>query len=106
MFQSPLSSSFDSSSHPSYQVRVRGAMYLWGSDDMAPKTFDSPLLLHVRNNVFGQAVTLATVISGASTTLGTLQPGQCYTIAIQGMSGVTATCTTESAVDCLIQTHS
>jgi hypothetical protein len=107
MFQSPLTPSFQSVTHASYQVRVRGTMYLWGSGGItADTTFDKPLLLHIRNNVFGQQILLATVSSGSSTPLGTLNPGECYTIAIQAMSGVTANCATESAVDCLIQAHS
>jgi hypothetical protein len=110
MYQSPLTPSFDGIKHPSYQVRVRGTMYLWGSAGINAATiftFDKPLLLHIRNNVFGQQITLATVSPGGPpTALGTLDPGECYTIRIQTMSGVTATCSTESAVDCLIETHS
>lgn len=106
MYQSPLTPSFDSIKHPSYQVRVRGTMYLWGSANIAPYTASPTLLLHIRNNVFGQPVQLATVPPGAITPLGTLNAGECYTIAIQNLSGVSATCTTESTVDCLIETHS
>jgi hypothetical protein len=106
MFQSPLAPSFDSIKHPSYQVRVRGTMYLWGAAGIAPYMATPILLLHIRNNVFGQPIQLATVSSGGSTPLGTLNAGECYTIAIQAMSGVTAACSTESAVDCLIETHS
>ena|SRR5579871_1155242 len=105
MFQSPLTPSFDGIRRPSYQVRVRGTMYLWGNASVAPYSANPILLLHIRNNVFGQPVQLATVPPGA-TPLGTLNAGECYTIAIQNLSGVSATCTTESAVDCVIETHS
>lgn len=106
MFQSPLASSFDRRPHASYQIRVRGTMYLWGSSKITvDKTFDKPLLLHVRNNVFGSPVALATITSGVSTPLGSIEAGECYTIAIQNMSGVSATCSGETAVDCLIESH-
>jgi hypothetical protein len=105
MRQSPLLPAFDHRRHATYEVRVRGTIFLWGSAGITVNaTFDKPLLLHVRNNVFGEAVTVGTqVASGAQTTLGTLQPGECVSIPIQNISGVFATCTLESNVDCVIQ---
>lgn len=105
MHQSPLVPAFDRRTHASYEVRVRGTMYLWGSAGITVNTtFDKPLLLHVRNNVFGAAATLGTqVASGAQTFLGTIQPGECLSIPIQNISGVFATCALETTVDCLIQ---
>jgi hypothetical protein len=80
-------------------------MYLWGSAGVTVNvTFDKPLLLHVRNNVFGEVATLGTqVASGTQQTVGTLQPGECLSIPIQNISGVFATCALETTVDCLIQ---
>jgi hypothetical protein len=100
---SPLTPAFDRRPHASYEVRVRGTqMYLWGSAGITVNaTFAKPLLLHVRNNVFGQPITLYT--SASSTPLGTLQPGETYTIPIQNLSGVYASCAGESMVDCLLQ---
>jgi hypothetical protein len=104
MFQSPLAPSFDVRSRPSYQIRVRATTYLWGSATItADATFSKPLLLHIRNNVFGDVVHLFTQSAGGTDGLGALRPGEAYTIAIQGMSGVYATCASESAVDCLIE---
>jgi len=90
---------------PSYDVRVRGSMYLWGSAGITQNiTFDKPLVLHVRNDVFGEAIGIGTqVASGAQTTIGTLQPGECVSVPLQNISGVFATCTTESTVACLIK---
>lgn len=90
---------------PSYEIRVRGTMFLWGSAGITENiTFDRPLLLHIRNDVFGEKITFGTqVASGTQTTLGTLQPGECVSIALQSMSGVFATCEFESAVACLIK---
>lgn len=107
MFQSPLTPAFDRRTHASYEVRVRGTIYLWGSADITVYTpFDKPLLLHLRNNVFGSDIELHTVDSSGDTKLGTIHAGECYTISIQSMSGVYAICTTESAVDCLLQPSS
>jgi hypothetical protein len=36
--------------------------------------------------------------------LGTLQPGECFSIPIENISGVFATCALATDVDCLIQT--
>jgi hypothetical protein len=96
---------FDNRTHASYDVRVRGTMYLWGSAGITVNTtFDKPLLLHIRNNVFGEVVTVGTqVASGVQKTLGTLQPGEALSIPIQTMSGVFATCALETTVDCVLQ---
>jgi hypothetical protein len=109
MRTSPLMSIYDSWTQPSYEVRVRGTVqpiYLWGSAGIKPNnmTFDKPLLLHIRNDVFGEAITFGTqVASGAQTTLGTLQPGECVSIPLQDISGVFATCDFESNVACMIK---
>ena len=104
MRQSPLIPAFDKRTHASYEVRVRGTMYLWGSAGITgDTTFDKPLLLHIRNNVFGEKVLLGTKSSSGNQTIGTIQPGECFTIRIQTISGVFATCASETTVDCLIQ---
>jgi hypothetical protein len=105
MRPSPLMATYDHWTQPSYEVRVRGTMYLLGSAGITENiTFDKPLLLHVRNDVLGDAVTLGTqVAAGATTTMGTLEPGQCVSIPVQSISGVFATCATESVVACLIR---
>lgn len=103
---SSLSSAFEPLTHASYEVRVRATMYLWGSAGITVNTaFDKPLLLHIRNNVFGEAATVGTeVAAGTQTVLGTIQPGECFSIPIQNISGVFATCALETTIDCLIQT--
>jgi hypothetical protein len=103
--ESPLTPAFEHRRHPGYEVRVRNPkMYLWGSASITvDTTFDKPLLLHIRNNVFGQEIGLHTETTAGSKSLGSLQAGEAYTIAIQGLSGVYATCSGESLVDCLLQ---
>lgn len=105
MRTSPLTDVYDRWSRPSYEVRVRGTAYLWGSAGLTENiTFDKPLLLHLRNDTFGEAVTFGTqVASGTQSTIGTLEPGQCVSIPVQGISGVFATCAQESVVGCLIR---
>jgi len=108
MRQSPLIPAFDLRTHASYEVRVRGtapATYLWGSSlvTLATTPFDTPLLLHVRNNLFGEIVTLS--MQGPSGGLiGQLNPGEALSIPIPNMgAGVFATCALETTIDCLIQ---
>jgi hypothetical protein len=109
MRASPSMSIYDHSTQPSYEVRVRGTTvpfkYLWGSAGITDvATFDKPLLLHVRNDVFGEQITLWRVTSGTAITLGTLGAGECVTIPLQNVaSGVYATCEFESNVACLIK---
>jgi hypothetical protein len=80
-------------------------MYLWGSAGITQnQTFDKPLVLHIRNNVFGEEVTVGTAVSGvANPAFGNLQPGESFSIPIQNISGVFATCALETNVDCIIQ---
>lgn len=108
MRTTPLMSIYDDWTQPSYEVRVRGTtapMYLWGSAGVTENiTFDKPLVLHVRNDVFGEEIKFGTQIaSGSQTPMGALQPGECVSIPLQGISGVFATCLLESTVACLIK---
>lgn len=107
MRTSSLSPAFDRLAHASYEVRVRGTMYLWGSAGITVNTtFDKPLVLHIRNNVFGEVATVGTQVAGGpQTVFGTIQPGECLSIPIQNIAGIFATCALETTVDCLIQTH-
>jgi hypothetical protein len=95
-----------------YKVRVRPSapfQCLWGSAGLLQDiTFPNPPILHIRNDLFGEPVTFGTqAVSGSGqptqTPLGTLQPGECVSISLQGYSGVYATCKVESTVYCLIK---
>jgi hypothetical protein len=105
MRSSPLMSVYDHWTQPSYEIRVRGTAYLWGSAGLTKNlSFDKPLVLHIRNDVFGVQIALGTEIaSGTKTDLGTLEPGECVSIPVQDLSGVYATCALESNVACLIK---
>jgi hypothetical protein len=104
MSSSPLMSIYDHWTQPSYEIRVRGTVYLWGSAGVTKnQKFGKPLVLHIRNDVFGVQIKLGTETSGAKTAIGTLDPGECLSIAVQDMSGVYASCDQESNVACLIK---
>jgi hypothetical protein len=105
MHVSSLTNVPDCWTHPNYTARVRGTTYLWGSSGLTQNiTFVNPLLLHIRNDRFGEAITIGTqVASGAKTTIGSLQPGEWVSIPLQKISAVFATCLLESNVDCLIK---
>jgi hypothetical protein len=113
MRQSPLTPAFDRRTHASYEVRVRGTAtptFLWGSSlvtasklTVTNPAFDKPLLLHIRNNLFGAVVTLSMQGSSGTQAIGQLNPGETITIPIPNMSsGVFATCTLQTTIDCLI----
>ena len=104
MSSSPVMSIYDHWTQPSYEIRVRGTMYLWGSAGVTKnQTFSKPLVLHIRNDVFGVRIELGTEASGTKTAIGALEPGECLSIAVQDMSGVYATCDLESKVACIIK---
>lgn len=105
MPMSTLTADYDRWPHPSYEVRVRGTVYLWGSAGVTQNiSFDKPILLHIYNDPFGEVVTFGTRLADRTqTTIGTLQPGECVSIPLQHISGVFATCALESKVWCLIK---
>jgi hypothetical protein len=80
-------------------------MYLWGSAGLTVNvSFDKPLILHIRNELFGELITLGTeTANGVKTNLGALQPGECVSLPVQAVSGVFATCSLESTVECFIR---
>jgi hypothetical protein len=107
MKTSPLDALYDHWVRPSYERRVRGtagATYLWGSAGISNVlTFDKPPVLHIRNDLFGDTISLSTMAAGAAVQIGSLKPGECVSIPLQNISGVFATCPAESTVACLIR---
>ena len=89
---------------PSYEVKVRGTMHLWGSAGITKDIlFEKPLVLHIHNDLFGEKITFGTrKASGAQEIIGTLQPGECVSIPLHDIAGVFASCEQDSTVSCLI----
>lgn len=90
---------------PSYEIKVRGTMHLWGSEGITGNIiFEKPLLLHIHNDLFGEVITFGThKAKGAKENIGTLQPGEFVSIPLNDISGVFASCEQESTVCCLIK---
>ncbi|MBV8279472.1 MAG: hypothetical protein JO170_29995 [Verrucomicrobia bacterium] len=111
-----------------YEVRVRPTtpppggqavppQCLWGSAGLYRNIPSSPpLILHIRNDLFGEPVTFGTQVVNTpvpswpkppnlpiQSTWGILQPGECVSIPLQEYSGVFATCDVESTVYCSIR---
>ena len=86
----------------SFEVKIRQTVYLWGSSQISTN-LQWPLLLILRNDLFGEPISIATHVSGGeSKQLGTLNPGECYTISLLGLSGVSAACPSDSNVTCVL----
>jgi hypothetical protein len=102
----PLSDTFERSTDVSYQVKVRAQTFLWGSEGITSDfSFTRPLMLHIRNYLFGSYVTIGSrVAAGTVTSFGSIGPGECLSISLQNLAGVVASCEagTESFVGCII----
>ncbi len=96
---------FGAGPNPSFIYRVRETVYLWGSASLkADANFGHPPIIHIRNAKHGDAVTIETVTAaGGSTQIGSLDPGETISLELQGISGITATCNTQSVVYCTIR---
>ena len=105
MRTSPPSSLYNHWTQPSYEIKVRGTMHLWGSAGITKDiSFDKPLLLHIYNDLFGEVITFGRQkASKPKETIGTLQPGEFISIPLNDISGVFASCEKESTVCCLIK---
>jgi hypothetical protein len=103
-----LSDTFERSTDVSYQVKVRAQTFLWGSENITTNvSFTRPVMLHVRNYIFGSIATIGTRdASGTVMSFGSIGPGECLSIEIQNIAGVVASCETgtETFVGCVFTT--
>ena len=100
MTPSPLTAIYGNWTRPSYERRVRGTAkdptFLWGSAGLTQNFGpDKDLVLHIRNDTFGNPVTLGTQVTSGTqtqtpTSYGSLLPAECISIPLQGLSGVFA----------------
>jgi hypothetical protein len=84
-----------------YSVKVRTKTYLWGSSGVAVD-LNIPLLLVIRNDRWGDSISLGSDAGAGPTSLGTLQPGECWTVPLFGLRGVHASCDADSTLICII----
>lgn len=87
-----------------YEVLVRNKVYLWGSGGITVDLSVAPApILHVWNAILGEPITIGThKADGTEEMLGTLQPGEHFSIELNDISGVFAVCGLESRVACTI----
>ncbi len=85
----------------SYSVKVRGNVFLWGSSGVL-KELAWPLLLVVGNDFQGDPIDLVAEDLTSADVLGTLGPGEFWTVPLLGLRGVHATCAADSLVTCSI----
>lgn len=85
-----------------YIVRVRGTAYVWGSATLAV-AMSEPLVLVLNNDARGDEAQIGSEQpQGAPVVLGVLKPGECWTVMLTGLRGVTATCTNDTTLACAI----
>ena len=74
-----------------YRVKVRGLTYLWGGD-MSPATDLTSIYLHFRVEESGETVVISTreKKNDALKLVGTLKPGESFTMPLNNLSGVAA----------------
>jgi len=84
---------------------VRGTVYLWGSSGLTEDlNFGRSPILQIHNDLFGEQIAVSTQkANGTTDSVGTLQPGECLSIAVDKLSGIFATCTLESPVLCRLR---
>jgi hypothetical protein len=87
-----------------YRVRVRGKTFLWGSSGITADAKITPApVLHILNDRVGEPITIGTrKAGGAEKTLGTIGPGEHFSIELHDISGVFAECDFQSRVACAI----
>jgi hypothetical protein len=86
-----------------HRRRIRGTMYLWGSQGITTDLhFQSPLVLYLRNDVFGEPITIHSEKANGTSTTYTLEAGGYLSIPVQDIRGVSARCDLESTVSYML----
>ncbi|MDT8262660.1 hypothetical protein RQ832_05320 [Roseomonas sp. DSM 102946] len=85
----------------SYAVKVRDKTFIWGSKGVLVD-LAWPLLLVIDNDPRGDPIKLGSESTTTTTDLGTLQPGECWTLPLVNLRGVHASCASDSVVACTI----
>lgn len=89
----------------SYRVKVRATTYLWGGASVSVPA-KTNLSLHFRIDELGEPLRFGVRKrnGGPLEELGTLQPGECYSLQIDEVTGIYAVCAepADCNVDCTI----
>lgn len=87
-----------------HRRRIRGTTYIWGSRGItADQHFQSPPILFLRNDLFGQPIKIHTEkADGTKKDIGTLEAGEYLSIPVQDIRGIAATCDLESTVSYIL----
>jgi hypothetical protein len=87
-----------------YRVKVRQETFLWGGAGVAVAT-KSKAHLHFRVDETGEPISVTVIKNDGQDVIGTLRPGECYTVKLENVKGVKAVCDPEqhdTFVDCAI----
>jgi hypothetical protein len=89
-----------------YRVKVRGRTFLWGGAEVTKKFDNDHLFIHFRVDETGEQIRFG-VVKDAGAPLddfGSLLPGECYTLKLNGIIGVFASLDDpqDTYVDCAI----
>lgn len=89
-----------------YRVKVRRRTFLWGGAEVIKKIDTDHLFIHFRVDETGEQIRFGVLKeAGASPDeLGSLRPGECYTLKLDGIIGVFASLDDpqDTYVDCAI----
>jgi hypothetical protein len=89
----------------SYRIRVRRRTALWGGVGITKKIDSDRLFLNFRVDENGEAIRISTLKEGGnSDEFGTLQPGESYTVKLDGLIAVFASIDDprDTYVDCAL----
>ena len=84
-----------------YTVKVKEEVFLWGSRGVQ-QTLDGPFYLTIHVDPFGDEVRVTTFDGSSDTDIGTLKPGECWTVPLNGLCGIYGYCETDSVVACAV----
>ncbi len=85
----------------SYAIKVRDSVFVWGSNDIKT-SLDWPLLIALQNDIAGDPLSISSHALADTSLHGTLHPGQCWTLPLLGLTGVSANCPTDTTVVCTL----
>ncbi len=89
----------------SYRIKIRRTTYLWGGAEVSEMGKPSSnLYLHFRVDEAGEPIRFGVRQDSAQVEMGVLGAGECFTIRLDGITGVYATLVDpqDTMVDCAV----